>query len=64
MHEDTDPVETQEWLESLDSVLKHQGEERTAFLLQQLLDRANCTVVRMPQAITTPYRNTIPTIRE
>jgi len=64
MHEDVDPIETQEWLESLDSVLKHQGEERTAFLLQQLLDRANYTGVRMPQAITTPYRNTIPTTRE
>jgi len=37
MQEDMDPVETQEWLESLDSVLKHQGEERTAFLLKQLL---------------------------
>lgn len=64
MHEDVDPIETQEWLESLDSVLKHQGEERTAFLLQQLLDRANFTGVRMPQSITTPYRNTIPTTRE
>ena len=64
MHEDVDPIETQEWLESLDSVLKHQGEERTAFLLQQLLDRANFTGVKMPQSITTPYRNTIPTTRE
>ncbi|MCL4128926.1 UNVERIFIED_CONTAM: hypothetical protein GTU68_043851 [Idotea baltica] len=64
MQEDVDPIETQEWLESLDSVLKHQGEERTAFLLQQLLDRANFTGVQMPQSITTPYRNTIPTTRE
>ncbi|HEB27504.1 MAG TPA: pyruvate dehydrogenase (acetyl-transferring), homodimeric type [Porticoccus sp.] len=64
MQKDIDPVETQEWLESLDSVLKYQGEERTAYLLQQLLDRATATGVGMPNAITTPYRNTIPTTRE
>ncbi len=64
MHKDTDPVETEEWLESLDSVLKYQGESRTAFLLQKLLDRATATGVRMPNAITSPYRNTIPPTRE
>ena len=64
MLDDMDPVETQEWLESLDSVLKYQGEERAAFLLKELLDRATFTGVRMPQSITTPYRNTIPTTRE
>ena len=64
MHKDMDPVETQEWLESLDSVLKYQGPERAAFLLQQLLDRATSTGVGMPPAITTPYRNTIPVTRE
>ncbi|WP_461481866.1 pyruvate dehydrogenase (acetyl-transferring), homodimeric type [Porticoccus sp.] len=64
MHEDMDPIETQEWLESLDSVLKYQGPERAAYLLQKLLARATATGVGMPSAITTPYRNTIPVTRE
>jgi pyruvate dehydrogenase E1 component len=64
MQDDMDPVETREWLESLDSVLKFQGPERAAYLLQKLLDRATATGVGMPPAIVTPYRNTIPVIRE
>ena len=36
--EDRDPVETQEWLESIDSVLKTHGAERAHFLLERLID--------------------------
>ena len=64
MSNDIDPVETREWLESLDAVLKHQGEERAAYLIQELIDRATGFGVPMPEAVRTPYRNTIPTHRE
>lgn len=64
MNNDTDPVETREWLESLDAVLKHQGEERAAFLIQELIDRATGFGVPMPEAVRTPFRNTIPSNRE
>ena len=41
MHDnDKDPSETQEWLDSIESVIHHSGRDRAAFLLQQLLDRA------------------------
>src|SRR4029079_14442447 len=36
--EDLDPVETREWLESIDSVLKTHGPERAHFLLERLSD--------------------------
>ena len=36
--QDLDPVETQEWLESMDSVLKVHGSERAHFLLERLID--------------------------
>jgi pyruvate dehydrogenase E1 component len=36
--DDTDPVETQEWLESIDAVLKVHGAERAHFLLERLID--------------------------
>ena len=34
---DQDPVETKEWLEAYESVLQHEGADRAAYLLNQLL---------------------------
>jgi len=64
MHEETDNLETQEWLDALQAVIRHSGKERAAFLLKQLADRATDAGVQMPAAITTHYRNTIPTSAE
>ncbi|MEX2961169.1 pyruvate dehydrogenase (acetyl-transferring), homodimeric type [Microbulbifer sp. TYP-18] len=64
MHEETDNLETQEWLDALQAVIRHSGKERAAFLLKQLSDRATDVGVKLPAAITTPYRNTIPTNAE
>ena len=33
MKEDTNPLETREWLDALDDVVKHEGPERASFLL-------------------------------
>ncbi len=33
---DTDPQETQEWLDALEGVLKHEGAHRAHFLIEQL----------------------------
>ena len=57
---DTDPAETQEWLESLAYVLESQGPERAAFLLKQLEEKAYLSGVEIPFSATTPYINTIP----
>ncbi len=64
MHQDNDPSETQEWLDSLSSVIKNQGEERAGFLIKQLLNKATDSGIPMPDAVTTPFRNTIPPSRE
>ena len=61
---DLDPQETQEWLDSLDAVIRHQGEARAAYLLKQLVDRADQLDLSLPRAMTTPFRNTIPVTRE
>ena len=37
---DTDPDETQEWLDSLDAVIDTHGKTRARYLLSKLLDRA------------------------
>src|SRR3954469_19779606 len=57
---DVDPGETEEWLESLDAVVRAEGRDRARFLLEALLDRARQERVRLPFTANTPYVNTIP----
>src|SRR6187431_2226337 len=57
---DTDPGETQEWLESLDAVIDVHGKTRARYLLTSLLDRARESQVSFPATVSTPYVNTIP----
>jgi pyruvate dehydrogenase E1 component len=58
---DIDPVETREWLESIDSVLKAQGPERAHFLLEQLIDYTRRSGAYLPFKPNTAYLNTIST---
>src|SRR3712207_1528547 len=57
---DIDPVETREWLDSLDGVIEVGGQERAAFLLDELLGRAHRRGTPVPYSANTPYLNTIP----
>ena len=57
---DLDPVETQEWVDSFESVLRHEGVDRAGYLLKRLVNRASQVGAQVPVALTTPYRNTIP----
>jgi pyruvate dehydrogenase E1 component len=61
---DHDPVETQEWVDSLRAVLQHAGPERARHLLAKLRDEALRTGTMPPFLATTPYRNTIPPEQE
>ncbi len=57
---DTDPGETQEWLQSLDAVVDVHGTNRAQYLLARLLERAHDKHVSFPATVSTPYVNTIP----
>ncbi len=57
---DTDPQETQEWLEALEGVLKHEGTQRAHFLIEQLVDKARRNGAYIPFSANTAYLNTIP----
>lgn len=57
---DTDPAETEEWMGSLDYVLKSKGSERVKYLLKSLDTRARQEGVDVPLEVNTPYINTIP----
>ena len=37
---DPDALETQEWLDALESVLEREGPQRAHFLLEKLVDKA------------------------
>ncbi|MEL6301053.1 MAG: pyruvate dehydrogenase (acetyl-transferring), homodimeric type [Pseudomonadota bacterium] len=59
--DDLDPVETREWLESIDSVLKASGPERAHFLLDKMIDFARRSGAYLPYSPNTAYLNTIST---
>ena len=59
-NQDYDPVETQEWIDAIHSVIRTEGIDRAHFLIQQLVDRATKNGTALPFALTTPFRNTIP----
>lgn len=66
MHQlpDTDPGETEEWLDSLDAVVEVQGKTRARYLLSRLLERAHASQVSFPATVSTPYVNSIPSEKE
>ncbi len=58
--QDVDPLETREWVDSLESVLEVEGPERAHFLLEQLVDKARRSGAYLPYSANTAYINTIP----
>ncbi len=62
--QDLDPVETQEWLDALESVLDREGEDRAHYLMTRMGELATRSGTPLPYDITTPYRNTIPVTHE
>jgi pyruvate dehydrogenase E1 component len=61
---DVDKAETQEWLDSLSSVVQTEGPARAEYLLDQLKNRAVRYGVPIPFSAITPYTNTIPRDRQ
>lgn len=61
---DVDPIETNDWLLAIDSVIREEGVERAQFIIEQLMQRARANSVSLPTGVTTDYINTIPTSEE
>jgi pyruvate dehydrogenase E1 component len=62
--DDPDPEETQEWLESIDSVLRVHGADRAHYLLECMIDHARRSGAYLPYSPNTAYLNTIPVDQE
>jgi pyruvate dehydrogenase E1 component len=63
-HPDQNPVETKEWLDSLDAVVESSGVERARHLLTRVIEFAWRRGVSPVVPLTTPYVNTIPVEEE
>jgi pyruvate dehydrogenase E1 component len=61
---DRDPQETQEWVESLESVAEHSGRERAKFLLSRVIETSRRLGVDPVLPLSTDYVNTIPVDEE
>ena len=61
---DSDPAETQEWMDSLVSVVRDRGVHRARSLVRILMQRARSLNLGVPELVQTPYINTIPPEQE
>ena len=61
---DSNPRDTEAWLESLDSVIHDEGHERANYLLDRLVNRGIASGLVRPFSANTPYINSIPIERQ
>ena len=57
---DLDPIETREWLDSVEDVIDRDGADRAHFLLDKAVATARAKGANLPFGATTAYLNTIP----
>lgn len=61
---DTDPIETSEWVDALETLSEVEGPKRAQYVLSQVLDRARTLGVTTLGLPYSAYRNTIPVSRQ
>ncbi|WP_301097989.1 pyruvate dehydrogenase (acetyl-transferring), homodimeric type [Otariodibacter sp.] len=57
---DVDPIETNDWLLAINSLIREEGVERAQFIVEQVLQQARSQGVPLQSGISTDYVNTIP----
>ncbi|MDD2406512.1 MAG: pyruvate dehydrogenase (acetyl-transferring), homodimeric type [Sphaerochaetaceae bacterium] len=62
IYRDPDPAETNDWIDSIEGVIKHEGPEKADYLLQELTQFARDMGVNTSPGVISSYANTI--IRE
>ena len=53
---DIDPIETKEWIESLNAVIENDGPSRASYLLNKVVSKAYTAGLVLPDTRTTPYK--------
>ncbi|HSW93611.1 MAG TPA: pyruvate dehydrogenase (acetyl-transferring), homodimeric type [Gammaproteobacteria bacterium] len=63
--DDVDPIETREWLDAFASLIRHEGNERAQFIMDELQSVSGSSgLTSGVGALVTPYCNTIPVEEE
>ena len=60
IHPDIDPIETAEWVEALEAVIRNDGPDRARQLLEEVFADARLRGLHPAEDLSTPYVNTIP----
>ncbi|KMT64916.1 pyruvate dehydrogenase (acetyl-transferring), homodimeric type [Catenovulum maritimum] len=64
LNHDVDPMETHDWIDSIESVLENEGPERAHYLIEQMIETSRRNGAHLPFDATTAYKNTIPAGQE
>ena len=56
---DTDPQETQDWIDSITSLIEEKGSDRTHYIIEKLIDHSRRNGIKIPFSANTDYINTI-----
>lgn len=59
LHNDVDPIETRDWLQAIESVIREEGVERAQYLIDQLLSEARKGGGRLLQALPPATTSTL-----
>jgi pyruvate dehydrogenase E1 component len=59
LHPDIDPIETAEWVEALEAVIRNDGPDRARQLLEEVFADARLRGLHPAEDLSTPYVNTI-----
>ena len=60
IHPDIDPIETAEWVDALEAVIRNDGPDRARQLLEEVFADARLRGLHPAEDLSTPYVNTIP----
>lgn len=64
VNHDVDPIETGDWLQAIESVIREEGVERAQYLIDQVMDQARKNGVNVATSASQNYINTIPISEE
>lgn len=65
LYDDVDPVETNDWVQSIESVIREEGPERAKFLIEKILEKSKITRENFFKCFfTSDYINTIRSVDE
>lgn len=56
LHNDVDPIETRDWLQAIESVIREEGVERAQYLIDQLLSEARKGGVKVAAGASAGWR--------